>query len=403
MPDSGGGRNRSETTAQILLFGPLEITLPAVFPPNASPVLRRSPDRTMKNAVVVGIICLVIGIAVGWVAKPGVGGDGDPAKVADAKPERRSVEDQDGGKLATKSGRAMEGGSDDEKADGPRSIVISNGEVIDQDGEGMEEVREMQDRWQKAMVDRQRKKFDARISKLVADLGLDGAQEEKLKKFFDDKIGEITEKMKSGDQDDFSGMKELAGLLRGEGLDDQFERILSAEQQEEYAAMKEKERMTKLDSKALKDMAKVNEVVSLRPEQKEAVYDLLYEDAEKSIDENKDATGFMSVFTEGMGIEIDTDVMGITEAIQVQMESAEEGGEAPDPNDWMKVVRESQKKRIDDQVERLAPVLDEQQLSQYRSHLETKSSGFLGGMMMGVEEEVKIEGMIEGPPVREEE
>jgi len=66
----------------------------------------------------------------------------------------------------------------------------------------------------------------------------------------------------------------------------------------------------------------------------------------------------------------------------------------------MKAVRESQQKRIDDKVERLEPVLDEQQLNQYRSHLDAKSTGLFGGMMMGVEEEVEIPKEIEGPVER---
>lgn len=275
---------------------------------------------------------------------------------------------------------------DEKKEQGPSSIVIRNGEVVDQDEEATAEAREMGNRWQKAMIDRQRKKFDARIGRMVADLGLDAAQEAQLREFFDGKLAQIGDKMKGENQGDFGVAKELAALMRGEGLDEQLERILNPDQQEEYLAMKEKERVTKLDSKALKNMAKVNEVVSLRPDQKEAVYDLLYEDAEKELDANKDASGFMSVFTEGMGIEIDTDSLGITEAIQVQMESAESGEPQPDPKAWMKAVRESQQQRIDEKVERLAPVLDEQQLGQYRSHLEAKSTGLFGGMMMDVQE-----------------
>lgn len=59
------------------------------------------------------------------------------------------------------------GSPDENKEEGPRSIVIRNGEVVDQDEEAIEEARAMGNRWQKAMVDRQRKKFDARISKMV--------------------------------------------------------------------------------------------------------------------------------------------------------------------------------------------------------------------------------------------
>jgi len=110
----------------------------------------------MRNAIVVGIFCLVLGFAAGWVARPGKAGEGGPSgQIAAGKPERRAAGDQAGGKLATKTGRPMESGSDDEKSEGPRAIVIANGEVVEQDDEAMEEVRKVQDRWQKAMVDRQ--------------------------------------------------------------------------------------------------------------------------------------------------------------------------------------------------------------------------------------------------------
>jgi len=346
----------------------------------------------MRNAIVVGIICLVLGFAAGWVAKPGNAGDGAPGgEMAAAKPERQRAgdADSDSGKLATKTDRARESSDDGEKA-AARTIVIENGKMVDQDDETIAQVEDMENRMQKAMVDRQRKKFDARIAKLVADLGLDATQEKQLREFYESKLDEIGGKMKDGDDPGFAGMKELAGMMRGEGLDAHLERILTAEQQQEYEAMKEKERVTKLDSKALKNMARVNEVVSLQPDQKEAVYDLLYEDAEKDLNSNNDTSAFMSVFTEGMGIEIDPDALGISGAIEMQMEAAD-GREVQDPQAMMKAMRESQQNRIDEKVERLSPVLDEQQLDQYRSHLEAKSSGFFGGMMMGVEEEVEVE------------
>ena len=51
--------------------------------------------------------------------------------------------------------------------------------------------------------------------------------------------------------------------------------------------------------------------------------------------------------------------------------------------DWRKIMQERNQRRIDQQVERLSPALNEEQTSQYREHLESKSEGFLGGAIIG--------------------
>ena len=81
-----------------------------------------------------------------------------------------------------------------------------------------------------------------------------------------------------------------------------------------------------------------------------------------------------------MGVQID-DELGVSEIMQEQMES--HGDKAPD-GDFKKVIADSIRKRTEERVEALRPVLNEQQLQQYRAHLETKASGMMN-MFGGIE------------------
>ena len=86
----------------------------------------------------------------------------------------------------------------------------------------------------------------------------------------------------------------------------------------------------------------------------------------------------MSIVSSGVGIELDADDLGISGIMDAQI-----GGEpgTTDPGDIMARMKENQAKKVNEKVEALSPVLDEKQLEQYRQHLESKSSGFLGGAM----------------------
>ena len=91
----------------------------------------------------------------------------------------------------------------------------------------------------------------------------------------------------------------------------------------------------------------------------------------------------MAMIMDGHGIDIDVDdiaIGGIGTAIEESIDP--EGGPGPaNREDVMARMREQGQKRIDEQVERLAPALTPEQTEQYRKHLESRNSGMFQNMI----------------------
>ena len=226
------------------------------------------------------------------------------------------------------------------------------------------------------MKKRRMAKLDARISKLVAQLNLTPEQEAALRKAAEESPGDVSA-MTSGDFDP----SKLAELSGNGTFDEALAEILTDEQKEEHEAVKTRELANKVEAKALKDLAKLSSL-DMTQEQKDAAYDVLYKQAEESTGNNSAESGILSMVTDGLGIELDIDAGDLGVAGTVIPDS--NGDEAPrNPQDMMKRMQENRQKKIDQKVEALRPVLDDNQLEQYRKSLEIKNNGIRGGFPGG--------------------
>ncbi|OYV04541.1 MAG: hypothetical protein CFE26_16340 [Verrucomicrobiales bacterium VVV1] len=331
----------------------------------------------MKFALPFG--CLLAGIAIGWFAKPAPSASGaGPAVTASTSgaspssmlgiPEKfKPVEDQENATSTRPS----------------RPPIDSSKRQVDVK---MEEAgKEMQKQMAKRMTDIQRKKFEARFAKLSAELNLTPDQQAKIRATMEERFSKMGELFTfDGGEGEGEKMKEISALMKSDGLEDATAAVLTDDQKSGFDSIKAKERQSRIDSKALKDLGTLGTVLDLSQDQKDAVYGVLSEQAAKQEDSNK-STHMMNMFTEGMGIQID-DELGIQDLMQDQMENH---GHTPPDGDFKKVMAETIKKRTDERVEALRPVLTEQQLQQYRTHLETKASGMMN-MFGGVEVQQEI-------------
>jgi hypothetical protein len=147
---------------------------------------------------------------------------------------------------------------------------------------------------------------------------------------------------------------------------------------------------SKIESRAMKDLAKLQQTLDLSEDQKQKVYDVLMEDAVKSLASQSDADFVTRSMMSSMGVEMDLGDMDMGSVMTLHTDSED----APtDRASMIKQMKENRQKKIDAKVERLAPVLDESQQQQYRKSLENKG-GMFNMMIQGVEagtseEEVK--------------
>ncbi|MGC4014470.1 MAG: hypothetical protein QM755_08155 [Luteolibacter sp.] len=321
--------------------------------------------------IAVPLSCLAGGIAIGWFARPMTQATAAATPPSSGAPVTASAT-PGGGKPAAGETGAVPG-----KTSSGRPAKPDNDEAkAKQDAKTKEAMKKGQDQMAKRMTDIQRKKFEARLDKLAADLNLSPEQKEQVRAAMEKRFGAMTELFTDNDKDQGQKMKDAAGLLKSDGMDEATAGVLTEEQKAQYDSFKGKERQARIDSKALKDMGNIANVIEMTPEQRDGVYQALSEQAAAREDKQKSA-GMMSMFTESMGIQID-DELGVQDLMEEQMEGQmNRGADSTSMADIQKTLRDTVKQRTEDRVNALRPYLNDSQLQQYRTHLETKASGML--------------------------
>lgn len=232
----------------------------------------------------------------------------------------------------------------------------------------------------------QEAKEEAAIKKLIEKLGLTDAQAAKLRAKLAsnrERLAALAETEGGG----IRGIRDFTRTLNNDHLDEALADILTDDQRTAYDEMKQRERQNKVEASAYKELAKVQGVLDLSGEQKDQVYQLLHDQADQSMDTNKDANAIVASVTEGFGVDLGS---GFATAIQGFINQSDNGEEpTQDRAQILQAMQESRQKEIDSKVELLAPVLDDQQEVSYREHLETSGGGILGGILQG--EELNVE------------
>jgi hypothetical protein len=234
------------------------------------------------------------------------------------------------------------------------------------------------------MAGRQRAKFEQYIAKLTESLALTEAQKAGLTKWLDERI----EKMESMDLADPSSMTESGGMLASltnKALEEELSKSLTEEQKASLAGFKERESQSKVDALALKNLSQMQGVFEFEEGQRDEVYKILAAAAEEKIKKQASNPDPSSIFTEGMGIEMDPYDLGIQDAMTEAFKGVGKPGETPDRKAMAENLRKVIDDRISAKVDQLRPVLNEKQLEQYRSELKNKGTGFLGNALIGLE------------------
>ncbi len=329
----------------------------------------------MKFNILLAASCIAIGATIAWLSKADP--KADTASTAKSKVEENKAP----------SASPITASENETREASERSIVtpkeaIPPIDVIPFDFE--DEGSDMATRMQQMFKNRQQAKLDARISKLVAQLNLTPEQEASLKKAAADRMNRFGEMME-GDFDP----SDMGELFNTDVIDEALAEILTPEQQEELEAVKKREIANKVEAQALKDLAKLSNL-DLSQEQKDAAYDILYKNAETTVGNETPATGLVSMITEGFGIELDSDTLGIATAMIPSTDDIVSGEIEQDPRAMMAQAQAKMDARIDAKVEAMRPVLNDNQIDQYRKDLKLKSGGVFVGLLNGFTTEGEI-------------
>ena len=314
---------------------------------------------------------LAIGFAIGWVAKPtpaaGVESVSSASSDKPASPSSQHPADPPPpGKRAIRPSRAAE----------PEPIMPT--------AEQMDQAKEMQSQMAKQMVARQRQKFETQIARLSENLSLTDFQKSKLTAWLDERFKNL-EDLDPTDPATAERFMEESKLLNDETLQAQLAGTLTPEQQTALTAHQEREHLGKVDAIALKSLSKLQGIIQFEEGQRDKVYQLLSESAEESLAAETKTMDISSMFTEGMGIEMDPYGLGIQQAMTEAMGDPTKLQNDFDQQSMAKTMRQIINDRIDSRVEKLRPVLNEKQLEAYRNELQTKGLGVYGSVLDSME------------------
>ena len=290
----------------------------------------------MKSKFIFPAGCLALGVAIGWTAKSvpsvGISGSTSDQGTTSASDSRTSGQ-------ATASETRMES----HRVTRPASdrIVPAEGKVESMVKQAMNQMPD-QAQMRKQMIEKEREKFESRFAKLTTELNLSSQQQAKIRAAIEKSLKE----MANGE------MKDLPELMKAGGLDEVTTATLNEEQKASFAAIKAKERQNRIDSKALKSLAVLTPVLDLNEEQKDAVYGVLSEQAAKQQDGERLSGSIGVPNSEGMSVRAMGDI------------------ELPDSILDHLMSPDDLKKQNDGKIAAMRPVLTEQQLQLYITHLE---------------------------------
>ena len=329
----------------------------------------------MKFNILLAATCIAIGASIAWLAKADP--KADTANTANSEVEEKNTPSESQIIASENEKRQASERTIVTPQEGTPPIDVTPFDFEDEDND-------MGSRMQQMFKSRQQAKLDARISKLVAQLNLTPEQEASLRKAAADRMNRFGEMMEG----DFEP-SDMSELFNSDVLDEALAEILTPEQQKELEAVKKRETANKVEAQALKELAKLSNL-DLSQDQKDAAYDILYKNAENSVGNETPATGIISMITEGLGIELDSDILGIATAMIPSTDDIANGEVEQDPQAMMAKAQQNMNKRIDDKVKAMRPVLNDNQLDQYRKDLELKSGGVFGGLLNGFTGESEI-------------
>jgi len=320
---------------------------------------------------------LLLGFALGWLVKP------LPA-AAVAAPAGVTASSKSSGPATVKApeeipvpGKHIQ-----------REAVVkkpSDKLTSEQMDKAMDQGKKMQEEMSKAMVKRQRDKFEQQISTLTENLNLSADQKGKLTTWLDDGMKKL-EGLDFTDPKSMTNLPELSKLLTDKALEDQLAPSLTDDQKAALVEFKDREHRSKVDTAALKSLSKLQGVVRFEDGQRDEVYKLLAQAAETRVAEESPVQDMTAMLTEGMGIEMDPYDLGIQQALtDSMMDSATRQEAGGDQKKTAQKLRETIDKRINAKVDLLRPVLNEKQLEQYRNELKSKGLGIYGTVLSGME------------------
>jgi len=232
------------------------------------------------------------------------------------------------------------------------------------------------------MKQRQMERLTNKMAKWSAALGLDESQQKNLLEVASDQFDELEALATAGEGDDPAAASEAAkramAIISGRALEEAMVEGLTPAQKESYEQFDTRQNASRAEARSLRQLATLQEDLMLTPQQRNDVYGILYDDSLKKVEENSDVTSAIDEIASQAGVSLDPSMQGIIASLASRGLAEMASGKQLDGESIRTMAEETFSGSIDEQVEKLAPVLTDAQLELYRSQLEGRLSNLTG-------------------------
>ena len=266
----------------------------------------------------------------------------------------------------------------------PLPSKVGEREPVDEDVAVVyERARKIQSHIAQQMNGRIRDQSERQISKLAHGLNLTDAQKASLTAWLDDRMAKL------GDMDFFDytsseAINEVLKTMTSKVMEDQLQASLTPEQKTAFVNYKEREVHAKADAFALKHLSKMQTVVEFEDDQQDEVFKILSEAAAQNPAEEKAAPNLSELMMERVEVDADPYDLGIQNRIMKL-------GPGKTNKEIAQAIRDAIEQSIQSKVNLLRPVLNGNQLEQYRLELSTNAFSTFGPRLDGMEALVESE------------
>lgn len=313
----------------------------------------------MKNKNTIGILLLALGIAIGWLAKPSSSSPAPP--VVAAVPVAKAV--------ATAKSTPLNESSVPGKRFQREVTVQSNiGGPFTTNPSELANTADIS----KFKIKQQHTKLEQRIAQLDETMHFTAAQKSRLTTWLGGQMKKM-ESMDSSNPASLDGLAEIANSLTTEALESQLAGDLASDQQTVLAEFKEKEFRREVDTSALKTLATLQKDIEFEGGQRDEIYKILTQNAEKNVLEKLKNPGTSDMLTANGGADRDPYDIRLPKPAEGSVKNLPKPGDTGNLNlEIDATVFVAFNKRVEEKIDELRPILNEKQLATYREKLESQ-------------------------------
>ena len=322
----------------------------------------------MKNPSVFGLGMLCVGIGIGWLIKPN--GNAEKHSVPISSVPGKSSSEKSASPSSAVPGLEMTR----KRVEREPSVSITKKESTEF---GTEEFKKMQADGTRAIIQSQSAQLEQYLQRRGDALNLSAEQKLKMTAWMD----EILKKMDAINPNDPEAVGEAMIELSPHSFDEELAKLLTDDQKSAFSAIADKERQSKIDSTALKSLAKLQGIIDFEEGQRDEVYKILTTSAEKKILNESQHPELNDLQLSAFDMDMDPYDLGLMQSMS---------GQATLPGQPTKTMKEIIEDRIEAKVNELRPVLNASQLEQYRAELKSKGLGIFGNAMMNCIKEKEV-------------